>query len=85
MQCYWSELDGNGTFVWADAKVTPNGVAQAEIAHNFWVSQVASQKQSIPESFYTSPLSRCLETAKLTFEGLVTPFKPLIKDRKSVV
>ncbi|OBT64689.1 hypothetical protein VE03_05841 [Pseudogymnoascus sp. 23342-1-I1] len=78
--CYWSELDGNGTFVWADAKVTPNGVAQAEKAHAFWISQIASQKQSIPESFYTSPLSRCLETAKITFESLVTPFKPLIKE-----
>lgn len=80
MQCYWSELDGNGTFVWADAKVTPNGIAQAARAHAFWTSQIASQKQSLPESFYTSPLSRCLETAKLTFEGLVTPFTPLIKE-----
>ncbi|OBT86125.1 hypothetical protein VE02_05402 [Pseudogymnoascus sp. 03VT05] len=78
--CYWSELDGNGTFVWADAQVTPNGIAQAEKAHAFWTSQIASQKQSLPESFYTSPMSRCLETAKLTFEGLVTPFTPLIKE-----
>ncbi|KFX89934.1 hypothetical protein V490_06751 [Pseudogymnoascus sp. VKM F-3557] len=78
--CYWSELDGNGTFVWADAKVTPNGVAQAEKAHDFWASQVSTQKQSLPESYYTSPMSRCLETAKITFEGLVTPFKPLIKE-----
>ncbi|KFY16287.1 hypothetical protein V492_01463 [Pseudogymnoascus sp. VKM F-4246] len=78
--CYWSELDGNGTFVWADAKVTPNGIAQAEKANAFWTSQVASEKQSLPESYYTSPMSRCLETAKITFEGLVTPFKPLIKE-----
>ncbi|RDW78393.1 hypothetical protein BP5796_06245 [Coleophoma crateriformis] len=77
--CYWSELDGNGTIVWADAHITPNGIAQAQIANTFWTSQIANQKQSLPQSYYTSPLSRCLETVNITFSGL-TEQVPTVKE-----
>ena len=37
-----------------------------------------------PQSYYASPLDRCCQTAKLTFDGLDLPsdrpFKPLIKE-----
>ncbi|EPE34938.1 Phosphoglycerate mutase-like protein [Glarea lozoyensis ATCC 20868] len=68
--CYWSLLDGNGTSVWADAKITPKGQAQAETAAKYWASRVALQKIPIPQSLYTSPLTRCLQTAEITFSGL---------------
>ncbi|KAF1987448.1 phosphoglycerate mutase family protein [Aulographum hederae CBS 113979] len=82
--CYWSELDGNGTVSWDDARITPLGVTQAEVAHNFWVNSLKNAGIPAPQSYYTSPLSRCLETAKLTFSGLELPHKqpfiPIVKE-----
>ncbi|CAG8954695.1 hypothetical protein HYFRA_00004617 [Hymenoscyphus fraxineus] len=82
--CYWSLLDGNGTSVWADAEITPNGVAQAQVAADYWATQVLLQKIPIPQSFYTSPLTRCLQTANITFSQLRlrhgAPFRPTVKE-----
>ncbi|KAF2842096.1 phosphoglycerate mutase family protein [Patellaria atrata CBS 101060] len=82
--CYWSLLDGNGTVEWADARITEKGVAQALVAHAFWKEALANKGIPAPESYYTSPLVRCLETAKLTFSGLKLPsrrpFKPVVKE-----
>ena len=84
MQCYWSLKDGNGTIVWADAQITPNGVAQAQKASAFWASRITLQKIPLPETYYTSPLSRCLETANITFSNLPLPdrrpFIPTVKE-----
>ena len=81
--CYWSLLKGNGTSVWADAELTKDGIEQALIANHFWRSLIADQKINTPQSYYTSPLSRCLATANLTFSGLPLPrrhpFIPTIK------
>ena len=45
---------------------------------------VTEQKITTPESYYTSPLYRCLDTARITFTGLKTddrhPFVPEIKE-----
>ncbi|MCJ1307616.1 hypothetical protein MMC25_001263 [Agyrium rufum] len=82
--CYYSELDGNGTVVWADAHLTPNGVEQAQVANTFWTHEIATQKIQTPQSFYTSPLFRCLATANITFTGLALPkklpFVPTVKE-----
>lgn len=83
--CYWSLLDGNGTSVWADAKITPNGVAQAVKANKYWASRISLQKIPTPDSYYTSPLTRCLQTANITFSGLSLPrskpFIPIVKEK----
>jgi broad specificity phosphatase PhoE len=82
--CYWSIRDGNGTVTWADAKITPIGVAQAQIAANFWASRIKLQKIPLPQSYYTSPLTRCLQTANITFSQLplpwYQPFIPTVKE-----
>ncbi|TPX17723.1 uncharacterized protein E0L32_002824 [Thyridium curvatum] len=82
--CYYAELDGNGTVTWADARVTEAGAAEAVKAHNFWASQLAAQGQPAIQSYYTSPLTRCLQTANLTFSGLdlpaESPFVPTVKE-----
>lgn len=82
--CYYSIRDGNGTVVWADAHLTPNGVAQAQIANRFWANEIAVQKIPTPQSYYTSPLTRCLVTANITFTGLDLParhpFIPTVKE-----
>ena len=80
--CYYSLLDGNGTTVWADASLSPLGITQAQAVQRFWASQLAVQKTPAPQRFYTSPLTRCLQTANLTFSGLALriPFVPEVKE-----
>ncbi|CAK3809646.1 Hypothetical predicted protein [Lecanosticta acicola] len=82
--CYWAELTGNSTTTWEDAKLTSNGILQARIAHNFWKHEMETQKIPVPQSYYTSPLSRCLDTANITYAGLNLPrrhpFIPTVKE-----
>ncbi|KAF1958982.1 phosphoglycerate mutase family protein [Byssothecium circinans] len=82
--CYWSELDGNGTSVWSDAHITPTGVQQALSVNRFWNTLITKEKITPPETYYTSPLYRCLETANLSFSGLPlpkdNPFIPTVKE-----
>ncbi|KAI4228604.1 MAG: hypothetical protein L6R40_008115 [Gallowayella cf. fulva] len=82
--CYYSELDGNGTVTWADARLTPKGIAQALTVNAFWASEIKNQKVPTPQSYYTSPLTRCLATANLTFSGLDLPsrhpFVPTVEE-----
>ena len=82
--CYWSELDGNGTVTWADAKLTEVGIQQTYKVKDFWARLIKNEKITPPETYYTSPMYRCLDTAKLTFTGLdlprKNPFDPVIKE-----
>lgn len=54
------------------------------IANAFWKKEIAQQKIPYPESYYTSPLTRCLRTANLTFNGIALPqqypFIPTVKE-----
>ena len=83
-QCKWSRLPGNGTTDWTDARLTPTGVRQAEIAHDFWQRELVTSKIPAPESYYSSPLWRCLSTANITFANLPLPgnrpFRPVVKE-----
>lgn len=82
--CYWSLLNGNGTVTWADAKLTEAGIRQAVIANSVWNRSISELGMPVPGSYYSSPLSRCLSTANLTFSGLDLPsnkkFLPTIKE-----
>jgi broad specificity phosphatase PhoE len=82
--CYWSELDGNGTVTWADPKLTEDGVKQADKAHSFWAHLLKDEKISAPETYYTSPLQRCLDTIRIIYTGLdlprKSPFVPIVKE-----
>ncbi|KAL8866390.1 MAG: hypothetical protein Q9174_006330, partial [Haloplaca sp. 1 TL-2023] len=82
--CYWSLLDGNETVEWADARITEKGVEQAKAVNEFWKREIKEQKIPVPGSYYTSPLTRCLSTANLTFAGLELPsrhpFVPTVKE-----
>ncbi|EDU49805.1 phosphoglycerate mutase family protein [Pyrenophora tritici-repentis] len=82
--CYWSERDGNATVTWADAKLTETGKRQALRVKAFWNQLIVHEKISPPQTFYTSPLYRCLDTARLTFEGVALPrntrFVPVVKE-----
>ncbi|CAK7216756.1 putative phosphoglycerate mutase pmu1 [Sporothrix curviconia] len=83
--CYWAQQDGNGSVAWADAHLTPTGEAQAAKANRFWAGQLVDEKQPAPQRFYVSPLTRCLQTASITFgSGLALPlqfqFRPIVKE-----
>ncbi|KAF7903206.1 uncharacterized protein EAF01_006255 [Botrytis porri] len=82
--CYYSEMDGNATVTWADAHLDPNGITQAQKASNYWLSRIQLQNIPLPQSYYTSPLYRCLQTSNITFSTLPLPksrpFKPLVKE-----
>ncbi|KAI9371763.1 histidine phosphatase superfamily [Aspergillus egyptiacus] len=68
--CFWSLLEGNGTHTWADADVTPEGIRQAEIAHEYWLHQYAEHNIHFPDLYFSSPMTRALKTANITFSGL---------------
>lgn len=80
--CYYSIRDGNSSVVWADASLSPLGVKQAQAVQRFWAAQIAGQRTPAPQRYYTSPLTRCLQTANLTFGGLALtdPFVPEVKE-----
>lgn len=82
--CYYSELDGNATVIWSDAHLSPLGVTQALAVKAFWASEITYQRIPTPQSYYTSPLTRCLQTANYTFNGLnlpaIHPFMPEVKE-----
>ncbi|TQN65421.1 putative phosphoglycerate mutase [Colletotrichum shisoi] len=81
---YWSHLDGDGVVTWLDAELVDTGIGQAKDLSAFWADATTTQKVPFPESFYTSPLRRCLETSRLVFGGLVEErgqeFRPLVKE-----
>ncbi|MCJ1470962.1 hypothetical protein MMC07_009610 [Pseudocyphellaria aurata] len=82
--CYWSKLEGYGNSYWSDAHLTEKGIQQARKANAFWTHEIATQKIPTPESYYVSPLDRCLATSNVTFSGLELPsghpFIPVVKE-----
>jgi broad specificity phosphatase PhoE len=80
--CYWAQLTGNGTIYWEDAHLTRTGELQAQIASTFWKHEIEVEKMTPPQSYYTSPMARCLATANITFGGLDLqyPFIPTVKE-----
>ena len=73
MKCYYAQLDGNATVTWFDAHLTPNGIAQAQTVNNLWQYLISTQNITTPQSYYVSPLTRCLQTANISFYGLPLP------------
>lgn len=82
-QCHWSKLDGNGTISWSDAQLTETGIEQAEFTRDAWAAQM-KDSVPLPETYYVSPLDRCLATANVTFGKLPLaeekPFIPTVKE-----
>ncbi|GAW23475.1 hypothetical protein ANO14919_130340 [Xylariales sp. No.14919] len=82
--CYWGPLDGNGTVIWKDARLTDAGLAQCTKANEFWKYALAVAKIPAPQTYYSSPLTRSATTANLTFASLdlpeTRPFAPTVKE-----
>ncbi|CBF77060.1 hypothetical protein AN4653.2 [Aspergillus nidulans FGSC A4] len=83
--CRYSLLKGDEHGDWFDAHLTELGISQARVAHEAWKAQIKNGIPA-PQSYYVSPLMRCCETAKVTFEGVGLPgtetgnFRPVVKE-----
>lgn len=80
-QCYWSKQAEDKHANWVNAPLTEQGMKQAEEAKEFWAKEIKEQMLPMPQTYYTSPLKRSLQTAKITFSELVDPFVPVVKER----
>ncbi|CAF3653967.1 unnamed protein product [Fusarium graminearum] len=82
--CYWGPLPGNGTSVWEDALLTPAGVAESHKANAYFKSRFEDEGMPFFDSYYASPLARCVQTAHETFTGIKfpkdKPFVPMVKE-----
>lgn len=64
---YWSRQNCDEDMCWGpDANLTQTGELQAEVRHQSWLLE---QREGLlmPGKFYSSPLSRALRTAEVTF------------------
>ncbi|KAF2100198.1 putative phosphoglycerate mutase [Rhizodiscina lignyota] len=81
---HWSHLDGDGKVTWADSRLDQEGLEQATVLGQFWIDAVANDKIPIPETIYSSPLTRCLETTRLVFSKAMkaqgAQFQPIVKE-----
>jgi len=69
---YWAMLDGDGDLVWGpDPELTPLGKQQALMASNEWKSEL-SYGIPLPQKLYCSPMTRALDTNRITFDGILT-------------
>ncbi|KAL7623164.1 putative phosphoglycerate mutase pmu1 [Parahypoxylon ruwenzoriense] len=67
---HWSHLDGDSRITWSDSFLTETGRQQAQALNGFWQSSIRDLRMPTPQSVYTSPLARCLETTRITYSGL---------------
>ncbi|KIM58755.1 hypothetical protein SCLCIDRAFT_1218294 [Scleroderma citrinum Foug A] len=68
---YWCKLNGDGVLTWGpDPDLTPIGEGQAEAARALWETELQFGIP-LPNKMYCSPISRAIQTHKLTFRGLL--------------
>lgn len=74
--CYWQTIDGYGGQVWADALLTPDGISQCQ-----QLSKQIEQTKDFPypDSHYSSPLRRTLQTWEHVWKDLVKDV-PTVKE-----
>jgi hypothetical protein len=86
LKCYYAQLDGNATVTWRDAHLSDLGVQQALHVNSLWKKLITTQNIQTPQSYYTSPLYRCLQTANYSFNGLDLPAEfPFIPEVKELL
>ncbi|KAK7978066.1 hypothetical protein PG988_005556 [Apiospora saccharicola] len=82
-ESHWALLDGDGDAVWADSALTDQGMREAADNGKIWRRLIEQEKMPWP-ALYCSPMRRCLETARLSFEDLAAsqgkPYQPMVKE-----
>ncbi|KAI1773430.1 phosphoglycerate mutase-like protein [Hypoxylon cercidicola] len=77
----WSHMEGDGHISWSDARLTRKGREQAEELNEFWRESIRNKTVPIPQSYYTSPLARCLETTRIAYTLPHLEFRPIVKEK----
>ncbi|KAK2594522.1 hypothetical protein QQS21_007741 [Conoideocrella luteorostrata] len=81
---HWSLLNGDDTTTWFDSYLNETGIQQVKDLGRFWVNAARYDSVPIPQTLYTSPLARCLQTTDYVFSELVKannrPFHPIVKE-----
>ena len=87
IQCYYGAFDRDPnvpSITYLDAHLTPLGRHQAKTVSKFWQNLISIQRMPVPQTYYSSPLTRAMQTAQLTFSGLPLPpsqtFRPVVKE-----
>lgn len=80
-KCDLRTRPGNAIMEWIDAALTPEGIRQSSELSNSWAVQLSSNRAPLPESFYVSPMRRCMETYFYTWKN-ITDFspRPIVKE-----
>ncbi|KAI9625376.1 hypothetical protein KEM48_010948 [Puccinia striiformis f. sp. tritici PST-130] len=64
--CYWSEKNTDGELIWGpDARLSEQGKREARLASKAWKIQLDNDLP-FPQLFILSPLSRAIETMRIT-------------------
>lgn len=83
-QRYWSHLQGDDQSTWFDALLTPEGIQQAQDLCTFWNNLIDEAGAPLPQTIYTSPLARCLQTSLHAFKPVMethgAAFSPIVKE-----
>ncbi|KAI5120262.1 hypothetical protein M0805_004598 [Coniferiporia weirii] len=77
---HWAKLDGDGEIVWGpDPLLTALGEDQARDVQAVWKQEIDADVP-LPDKLYCSPMTRALQTCRLTFSGVIdfAERKPLI-------
>ena len=71
---------------WRDAHLSTVGIQQAVNVNGLWKKLIETQNIQTPQSYYTSPMYRCLQTAHYSFNGLDLPAEfPFIPEVKELL
>lgn len=65
----------------ADPELTPIGINQAVEAKRGWEAELPF-RITLPDRLYSSPLTRAMDTLRITFEGMVLGD---VEDKRTVV
>ncbi|KAF8524455.1 histidine phosphatase superfamily [Gautieria morchelliformis] len=86
---HWAKLNGDKNMTWGpDPKLTELGIQQAQAVNSAWNTEI-KHDMPLPQSLYSSPFTRALHTALITFDGLLMNSgnyakgqkRPLIKEK----
>ncbi|KAK7431823.1 hypothetical protein QQZ08_001764 [Neonectria magnoliae] len=79
-----SFMNGDDKETWFDAHLTEVGIQQAHDLNTFWTNLIATDGAPLPQTLFTSPLARCLQTTQYIFGPLMEahqrPFRPIVKE-----
>lgn len=74
----------NSKISWKNPPLSKRGILQAKETNMFWIFQVVRGDMPLPQSYYTSPQKKALETVQIIYSGLAEEddqLKVIVKDK----